>query len=367
MYHCNRQLLYHYRTMIETKGQTATDLRAQWSEFRSANPKVRIRNAARELGVSEAELVAVSENTTRIDADWGDLLEEIEPLGEVMALTRNDACVHEKKGVYANVQLMKAHKMGLLNNRDIDLRIFFREWKYGFAVETPFEGSPDGTRRSLQFFNAAGTAVHKIFLTRKSEVSAYDALVERHKAEVSEGFEVAPKRQAEEEKPDSEIDVDGFLKAWGELKDTHDFFPLLRRFGVTRRQAVRLAEGSFTDRVELSSLRQLLDRAAETEAPIMVFTGSPGCIQIHSGPINKVMEHGPWYNVLDPGFNLHVNEELLDTAWVVRKPAEAGTVTAVEFFDSEGEMVVQFFGERKPGIPELESWRAIVAELPREK
>lgn len=353
--------------MFETTHPSTTDLRTRWSDFRSANPKVRIRNAARELGVSEAELVAVSDNTTQIDANWGKLIEEIEPLGEVMALTRNDACVHEKTGVYSNVELMEAHAMGLVHNREIDLRLFFREWKYGFAVETPFDGAVDGVRRSLQFFNASGTAVHKIFLTRKSSIEAYDALVARHAVTGGETFSVEPARESEVEKPDSEIDVDGFLESWSNLNDTHDFFPMLRRFGVTRRQAVRLAEGSFTEKVDFASLRQILDRAAETQTSIMVFVGSSGCIQIHTGPIKKVMEHGVWYNVLDPGFNLHVNEELLDGAWIVRKPAEAGTVTAVEFFSEDGEMVVQFFGERKPGIPELEEWRALVDELPRKK
>ena len=52
-------------------------------------------------------------------------------------------------------------------------------------------------------------------------------------------------------------------------------------------------------------------------------------------------------------------------AWVVRKPTTDGTVTALELFDAEGEVIAQLFGKRKPGIPELEDWREIAAALPR--
>ena len=49
-------------------------------------------------------------------------------------------------------------------------------------------------------------------------------------------------------------------------------------------------------------------------------------------------------------------------AWVVRKPTEDGIVTSVELYDAQGVLLVQFFGERKPGQVEREDWRAIVQE-----
>ncbi len=48
---------------------------------------------------------------------------------------------------------------------------------------------------------------------------------------------------------------------------------------------------------------------------------------------------------------------------MVRKPTEDGEVTAVEVFNEMGEIIVQFFGKRKPGNPELQEWRDIVAAL----
>jgi putative hemin transport protein len=38
-------------------------------------------------------------------------------------------------------------------------------------------------------------------------------------------------------------------------------------------------------------------------------------------------------------------------------------VTSLELFDDKGEMIVQFFGKRKPGNPELESWRELIKPI----
>ncbi|MNR63561.1 Hemin transport protein HemS [compost metagenome] len=48
--------------------------------------------------------------------------------------------------------------------------------------------------------------------------------------------------------------------------------------------------------------------------------------------------------------------------WQVVKPSTDGDVNSIELFDKNGEMIVQFFGKRKPGIPELESWREVLKE-----
>ncbi len=345
-------------------------LRERWAAYQTENPNQRIRNAAHELGVSEAELVHLSDGVRRLHLDGvdqiGELLMAMESMGEVMALTRNDACVHEKTGVYRNVELMPRHKMGLVLDEQIDLRLFLSGWRHAFAVETPFDGGIDGLRRSIQFFSGDGSAIHKIFLTRKSDVAAYNQIVARFlHPNADTPLDIQSPKARPAEKPDADIDADGFLSDWEMLKDTHDFFPLMGRYGVKREQALRIAEGRFSDRLDLSVTRGLLDTAQSTQTPIMVFVGNRGCLQIHSGPVNKVKAHGPWYNVLDPGFNLHLNESSVASAWAVRKPTEDGDVNSVEMFDADGEMIVQFFGKRKPGIPELPEWLALANGLPR--
>ena len=95
----------------------------------------------------------------------------------------------------------------------------------------------------------------------------------------------------------------------------------------------------------------------------MCFVGNRGCIQIHSGPVETVKAVGPWINVLDPGFNLHLREDLVAEAWTVRKPTRNGPITSVELYDSDGGLIAQFFGVRQPGQPENPAWQALVEAL----
>lgn len=339
---------------------TITDtLKEKWNALKAEQPQMRIRNAADALGVSEGELLStnVGEGVTVLKPEFANILSEVESLGKVMALTRNDECVHERKGVYLNGDFSSPHAQ-LFVGEDIDMRIFLSHWKFAFAVV-------EGDKKSLQFFGKDGLAIHKIYLTKDSNEGAFDKIVEKYKADgQTTGIEteaVAPKA---DEKPDSEIDVEGFQKAWRELKDTHNFFMMLRQFGVSRTQALRLApDETYAKKLNNDIIAPLLEQASERDLPIMVFVGNRGNIQIHTGNVKKTMWHGTWFNVMDPNFNLHLDTARIAETWVVRKPTEDGIVTAVEVFDKNGDIIVQFFGKRKPGIPELETWRELVAEL----
>ncbi|WP_312078632.1 ChuX/HutX family heme-like substrate-binding protein [Chryseobacterium sp.] len=334
------------------------ELKEKWEALKAENPHLRIRNAADQLGVSEAELLAtnVGEGVTVLKPEFQNILTEVEKLGKVMALTRNDECVHERKGTYLNGDFSSPHAQ-LFVGEDIDLRIFQNHWKSAFGVV-------EGDRKSLQFFGKDGLALHKIYLTKDSNAEPFDAIVEKFKAEdqtaTLEIEAVAPKA---EEKADSEIDVEGFQKAWTELKDTHDFFMMTRKFGVSRTQALRLAPEGYTQKIDPSKVVNVLEDASEKELPIMIFVGNRGIIQIHTGNVKKTLWHQQWFNVMDPDFNLHLDMTKIAEAWIVKKPTEDGKVTAVEVFNKEGDFIVQFFGKRKPGIPELQEWKDLVASL----
>ncbi len=334
------------------------DLKEKWEALKAENPHMRIRNAAAELGVSEAELLATSvgEGVTVLKPEFQNILAEVEQLGKVMALTRNEECVHERKGVYLNGDFSSPHAQ-LFVGEDIDLRIFLNHWKFAFAVV-------EGDKKSLQFFGKDGLALHKIYLTKDSNEAAFDEMAEKYKADEQNGsFDFEKAAPKAEEKLDAEIDVEGFQKAWTELKDTHDFFMMTRKFGVSRTQALRLAPKGFAKKIESSKVVNVLEDASEKELPIMIFVGNRGIIQIHTGNVKKTLWHQQWFNVMDPDFNLHLDVTKIAEAWIVKKPTEDGEVTAIEVFNKEGDFIVQFFGKRKPGIPELQEWKDLVADL----
>lgn len=342
------------KTILTT---SRAELKERWADYKALNPKTRIRDAAKELNSTEAELVAtgIGESATLLEGDFRELLKEVGTLGHVMALTRNDHVVHERKGTYENVSFN--NHVGLVLGPDIDLRMFLGDWKSGFAVH-------ENDRFSLQFFNSNGDATHKIYLTEKSNKEAYDALVTKYTAVDQEAaLVITPKPEKKtEEVIEADIDVAAFHEEWLALKDTHDFFTLLRKYKLTRKQALRNAPAGHAYQIKPESMKAVFDAASESQVPIMVFVSNPNCIQIHTGPINKIFVMGPWLNIMDPEFNLHLREDAIDEAWVVKKPSEAGLVTGIELIDKEGTLFNQFFGKRKPGIPELPEWTKLVED-----
>lgn len=240
---------------------------------------------------------------------------------------------------------------------EIDLRLFPDRWRAAHALVEP---SADRVRRSIQIFDAHGEAVHKMCATGATDLAAFDALTAALAAPEAPAvaFAPAPPPMAEQ------TDAESFRAAWRALEHGHDFFPLLRRFGVTRAEALRPGAPEFARPVAASTARAALTAAAEAALPVMIFVGNRGCMQIHSGRVRRIEATGPWLNVLDPRLNLHLREDRIAAAWVVRKPSARGDAHALELFDAAGFSFCQIFGERPAGAVEREDWRALVAALP---
>lgn len=332
----------------------------RWNDYRKDNPKVRIREAASRLGVSEAELLAteIGESVVRLVPEWLSILNALPSIGRVKTITRNESCVLERTGVYADLEL-NAHggtAVGVL-----DLRFFLGAWRRAFAVT---EGERGEERRSLQFFDAYGDSVHKVYLEPESTLAAWEAIVTGHRHADQSRHEIVEARPSpKSDRPDDSVDVEGLRAAWDAMQDTHEFFPMLRKLEVGRLQALRLAGGTRAQRVAVD-LEAHWREIARAGTPIMIFVGNRGLIQIHTGSIHKIVATGPWLNILDPELNVHLKWERVAETWVVRKPTKDGVVTSLELYDATGENIALLFGERKPGRPELETWRAHVATLP---
>lgn len=333
-----------------------------YAKAQEANPEHRIRDHAKDIGVGEAALVALGcsdGRAIRLRSRFHDLLPRIEEIEEVMALTRNDHAVHEKTGQYQNISLQGM--MGLAIGPEIDLRIFLSQWAYGFAVK---EETKNGSRESLQIFDPTGTAIHKIYLNNNSNRKAYQRIIaDFASSDQAPKLSLQAPKEKHSIKTNEYIDINGFLTAWEKMADTHEFFSLLKKYQIERLQGLRLAKGHWTQQVQNQSVERLLTLARDKQQSIMVFVGNSGIIQIHTGPINRIVVTGPWLNILDPRFNLHLRSSAIAESWVVKKPTADGIVTSLELFDEQGDMIVQFFGERKPGQAESEGWRQMVTRL----
>lgn len=334
---------------------------------------VRERDLAQELGVSEGHLVAAlcgaggqaAHRARRLRMDMAAMFEGLQSVGEVMSLTRNDAAVHEKIGRFEHYVRDGAHAM--VRGAEIDTRLRPERFVHAFEVVKQVK---DGERRSLQFFGGDGEAVQKVHTRPATDMDAWHALVgplvseDQDEAFVAKADTAAPVRHAA---PQSLRDA--VRAEWREMTDTLQIETLLSRHGLARNQALSLLDEEFAWRLDGAAVDALFAAASEAQLPLMCFVGSRGCIQIHSGPIRNVKEMGPWLNVMDPTFHLHLRRDLLAEIWAVRKPVRRkdaeGHVTSLEAFDAEGNLAIQFFGTRQPGHAERTEWRQIAENLPR--
>jgi len=344
---------------VDTRASDPAEIR----RLRGLHSEMRERDFARIHRISEAQLVAafVGHGVIRLNPDVETLLANAGSLGEVMVLTRNQSAVHEKIGPFEKTHYAPQASMAL--GDQVDLRIFPEHWASGFAVE---KAMPDGmVRRSLQFFDRAGDAVFKLHLRETSNIEAYQSLVRSLvAAEQANTVDVVPYEESESLRPDAATPAT--LKAqWDQLTDTHQFFPMLRRLNLTRHQAVSMIDPQYAWPLGLSAVTAAFQQAAGSELPIMVFIANRGCIQIHSGPISRVETMGPWLNVMDETFHMHLRLDEISELWAVRKPTSDGHVTSLEAFGADRKLIVQLFGERQEGVDERSGWRALVENLPR--
>lgn len=342
--------------MSDAASPTPHEIRVALDE----NTSLRSRELAAQLGLSEAQLVAaqVGHGAIALSPNPDDIMAEIPALGEVMALTRTPSVVHEKVGTYGNYRAGDHASMVL--HGTIDLRIFRAHWVSAFAVETVTDKGP---RRSIQVFDAAGDAVHKIHLRDTSNHDQWAMVVDALALpEQTDVLPVAPyvAPSAPQERPDR---ADALREAWDKMTDTHQFMQITRRLKMNRLGAYRVAGAPYVRALAPASVDALLDRLSESAVPVMVFVGNHGCIQIHSGPVAQIKQVGPWNNVLDPGFNLHLRSDHIAEVYEVRKPTKRGMAISVEAFDEKGTIILQIFGMRTKEVDEVAAFEALVTTL----
>nr|WP_321457981.1 ChuX/HutX family heme-like substrate-binding protein [uncultured Cohaesibacter sp.] len=327
----------------------------------------RARDAAATMGIAEGLLLAarVGKDVTRLKPASKQMLKAFIDLGEVMVLTRNESCVHEKVGHYGRVGGGDA--VAIVLNKEVDLRVFLKHWLHVFAVE---EQTETGVKRSIQVFDAEGQAVHKIYLRPASNLEGFEKL----KADFAHDDQLSLFRteqietdDAFPERDDATVDVAGFRQDWRGMTDVHQFFGLLKKHKLNRLQAHRLIGDEFACKLDNGSVRTVLSLASDMKLPIMVFVPNKGCVQIHTGPIEHLKTAGHWFNILDPGFNLHLREDHIHAVWLVRKPNSIGHVTSIEVYDRDGGMIVQFYGVRDEKEDENPIWRNLVEKLPKKQ
>ncbi len=349
---------------MESKLESTQELRRRVDQHRQAHPKARQRDVALTLGVAEEQLVALDcgAGATRLRGPWPEWVAALEGLGRLTALTRNEHCVIEHRGLYRRTSFHGT--VGQVLGDGVDLRLFTRNWGSAYAV---LDRSVRPERRSLQVFDREGNAVHKVFLDEWSDAIGFGHLAQDF-ADPNQDPTCSPLDPREASRGAgsvrSEEHLSRLFDRWAGLRDTHEFTAMLCDLELGRRAAVRAVEGVHSRPVLRTAASYLLRRVTELGQVVMVFVGNPGAIQIHTGTVQRLAETPPWFNVLDPDFNLHLRESAIEEAWVVEKPTHHGGVTSLEIYADAEDAVALFFSKRGDRDPEATWWRELMVEIP---
>lgn len=319
-----------------------------WAQFTKENPKVRIRDAAKQLGVSEAQLVATrcGETSTRLRNDYDGIFSELESFGELLAITRNDTVVHETRGEYLSMR--KRGNVAMFFKPGLDTRFFFDNWSSVFAVN-------ENERFSIQFFDRHGQAAHKIYMTEHTDLARYNRLVEKFRANDQYAqlmIDPIPSKSLP-----AYLDGERLRADWAAIKNVHQASTIIRSSGCGDHQSVYRELGiDYACPLKPASIENLLQTFAERQLEIMIFAMGQYAVQSYGGKITETLYTGPWFNILDEKFNLHLRYDDIDAVWLIRKPSDDGWITSLDVFDKEGRELMVICANRSRGYPEREEW-----------
>lgn len=226
------------------------------------------RDVAEALGASEGALCEarrLSGAAVPLRPDWAGLLRALPGCGPLMALTRNAHCVSEIDGTYPAPAF--DGDAAILEGR-ITLCCHLDGWHAAYALTEP---TRSGLLTAIQIFDRHGDAAHKIYQAEGTDRAAFAALIDALSTRDADAASYAPPTPLPPSVPE------------GRALAPH-------------------------------ALRRLLERAAAAHLPLTVTVGNRPVTQRFTGTVETIKVTGPWVNVLDPAFNLHLREDRIAQA-----------------------------------------------------
>ncbi len=164
-------------------------LKQKVAEKLKTEPGVKILMLARELGVSEAEVLAAypAELATPLDGDQAEaIIRDLKSLGRVHVIVNSGSAIMENFGKFGGFS--NAGPFLNVNGQNLHMHIFINQIKSLFAVRKPFD-EPEKQNVSIQLFNQEGVAAFKVFahgaipepdVSLEAQVVAWQSIVDTY-------------------------------------------------------------------------------------------------------------------------------------------------------------------------------------------
>jgi putative hemin transport protein len=150
---------------IPKPGTLSLQKRQQIEQALRASPSQMTLQLARQLDVPEVEVIRSLPDGRAVELDlsrWEELIRALEDLGKVHVIVSNACTTCEVVGQFGGFSSWG--EFFNVQSKTLDMHIRRQELAAAFAVEKP--GHMDGVNTlSLQFYDRAGSAAFKVFLT----------------------------------------------------------------------------------------------------------------------------------------------------------------------------------------------------------
>ncbi|MAM99226.1 MAG: hypothetical protein CMF91_05005 [Candidatus Marinimicrobia bacterium] len=283
-------------------------IKTKWEKLQAEDKKIRIRDAAKKLETSEASLLSteINDGVYFLNiSDYNTFLTEVLSLDKIMLLIRSDSVVHEKTISSKDIQL-RDNKV--FNNKSNELILEFNPtlFKYIFSQN---KLHAKRSLRSFQIFDIYGDAILKIYLKGKNEIE-FDNIVERYKSEYN--YELQEPINHKNLEPKSIIELNSSVKEC----ECYDYD------------------------LNENILRKVLIGSSKEQIPIQIHAIGKGTIQYHKDLIKKIVDFGPWINIIDKTFNLHAMENHLKHVILKKHQRNNDSFYYLDFYDISNNYVL---------------------------
>jgi len=296
--------------MNENLNKKFESLKKEFISFKNnqANKKLRIRDIAHKLGVSEAELLSTQIDNQNIKylkiLNYKSFFKNLFQSKKVMLLIRSDFIVHEK---VVNCDELKYEKdlISFKNKENNDLTFFNTK----DIINVFFENKLHQNKPllSFQFFDGNGDAILKIFLKSK-DYGIFNEIAKKHIE-----------------------DYDFNLQKNKQNKAIQNNVTFEKKYNKNKCKIVK------TDHL---ILRYILENISKLKIPIQLHAFGNSSKQYHFGLAKNIMDFGPWINVIDKKFNIHAMESKLTNSHIIIDENKVSKTYHIEFLDNKNNLIL---------------------------
>lgn len=267
--------------------------------LKEQNPHIYPRNAARQLNVSELQILPHTGLTYICDLDPVHIFQGAMESGTL--INRNDYLVLESMGE------IKVDALESADNR----RYIFRAGQGMAELQlelSVYHIDETNKRRSIQFFDASGHASLKIFLNHGERI--HEAILAEDPKFLIES-ELYTELSACNVEPRSYPEQSVFLRSVENL---------LADMSIPEDQKNKIHQVCQNPQWNHSEgrLRNIIEIAVAKEQPIALFCSTAKSIHGFAGKVYSAIDARGFFNILDQGFNMHCKLDLIKQEFVIQ-------------------------------------------------